>query len=1074
MECLLVGIKNDLIKGSAFGSGVGGEKIRKVSRALPKGRPMRWASLHHHSTFSYGDGFGMPDDHALRAADIQLGAMALTEHGNMASHVKFEQAALKAGIKPIFGIEFYMSPGETQRKNHLTVIARDAKGYNNLLRLNTHAYKNFYYYPTLTVPQLASARTGLFVLSGCLGSELATSLIGGKLVDEGDAGYALGRSVARRYRRLFGDSYFLEVQAFPELEQTVRVNKMIARLSRELKIPMVATMDCHYPRPEDRRMQQILHNVRPGEKRTLEDMVRSWGYTVPLCPPERDLHIVTRLVQTGLTKIEAQGAVLASETIAQECNVTLPTLPMVRYPGNSKRVWEEWLETGWSYRGFDLLPAHIQAEYRERLHYEKTIMEQKDYIDYFLIVADAVRFAKDAGIAVGPARGSAAASLVCFLLRITEVNPMLYPNLVFERFVDLSRADMPDVDLDFASKRRGEVYDYLETRYGAGRVGNIGTFTMYKAKNSIDDCRRVFHVPPWEANALKDLLIERSSGDLRASATIEDTVEQFQAARDILDRYPDLVWAMELEGNAKGQGVHAAGLVVANGPITDVCSLLERKVKDEVRQVIELDKYDAERQGLIKMDFLGLSTVDMIGECLDAGGMTLEDLYKLPLDDPKVIDGFRKNDVVGIFQFDGRAMRQVCGALRPDTFTEICDANALARPGPLHSGSTAEYIDTKWGRREAIALHPLLERITASTHHQIVYQEQILRVVREIGNFSWTHASHIRKIISKKLGEQEFNRQWETFLEGAVSNGVDPATARVIWGRCITAGTYAFNAAHCVSYGMIAYWTMYFKVYHPAAFYAAALNNLNDKKRMELLRDAERHGISALAPDPVKSEVGWLAETSSTLRGGLSQVPGIGQKTALAILEARDDGEMNGWEDVAKVKGIGKATVEKIKTFCTIDDPYEIKKLRRSITAVAAQSFKLGIPRPTHTAEEIPIEQGKDVQVVWYGMIAERNLRDIYEAHRSRTGEELDRTTVKDPDLNELVVMIGVDETESVSITVDRWKYPRFAEGVWSIKPMHDIVVVRATKPGRQAARRLYVKEIWVVDPSDEPDESDE
>lgn len=1072
-----MGIKNDLIKSSAFGNGLVTEKKVKIARALPKGRPMRWASLHHHSTFSYGDGFGMPEDHANRAADIQLGAMALTEHGNMASHVKFEQASQAAGIKPIYGIEFYMSPGETQRKNHLTVLARNAKGYNNLLRLNTHAYKNFYYYPTLSVPDLARHRAGLFFLSGCLGSELATSLIGGKLVTEEEAGYERGRRVALRYRRLFGDSYFLEVQAFPELDQTCRVNKMIARLSRELGIPLVATMDCHYPRPEDRRMQQILHNVRPGNRQTLEDMVRDWGYTVPLCPPERDLHILTRLKATGLTAAQASEALCNTETIAQECTVTLPTLPMVRYPARdgmtAQATWQQWIDDGWSFRGFDRLPKREQREYRQRLEYEKNMIETKGYVDYFLIVADAVRFAKSVDILVGPARGSAAASLVCYLLRITEVNPMLFSNLVFERFVDVSRDDMPDVDLDFMSTRRGEVYDYLEERYGSGHVGNIGTFTMYKAKNSIDDCARVFRTPKWEAEDLKNMLIERSSGDIRASATIEDTVEQFDKAREILERNPDLVWAMELEGNAKGQGVHAAGLVVANGPITDVCSILRRKVGNVERSVVELDKYDAERQGLIKMDFLGLNTIDMISQCMHTAGMTLDELYALPFTDPKVINGFRRNDTVGIFQFDGRAMRQVCGGLKPDNFQEICDANALARPGPLHSGGTADYIDTKWGKKQAVALHPLLDTITAGTHHQIVYQEQILRIVREVGNFSWTHASHIRKIISKKLGEQEFNRQWETFAKGAKENGVPEDTARAIWSRCITAGTYAFNAAHCVSYGMIAYWTMYFKVNHPAGFYAAALNCLNDKKRLELLRDADRHGIIAKPPSYKRPSLGWVPTTSKVIRAGLTQIPGIGEKTATSIL---DTGGMRSWDDLLKIKGIGKATVEKVKTFVAAEDPFEIKKLRRGIDAVAKDRHKMGIPRATHTALEIPDTKGQDLSVVWYGMIAERNLRDIFESHRSKTGEELDPASIEHPELNEWVVMIGVDETESVSINVDRYKYQhkKFQEMIWDIKPMSDIVVCKGVKPGAQSARRLYVKEMWVVSPDDDREEEED
>ena len=425
----------------AFGL-VKAAKKKRVGRVMPKGRPMRWVSLHGHSTYSYLDGYGLPLEHMERCADLQMSAMALTEHGNIASHVKLEMAAEKTGVKPIYGCEFYCAPRESQRKNHLTVLAADAEGYGNLLSLSTRAQQdNFYYRPTVNGRMLNEAKAGLIVLSGCLTSQLSDSLIGGVLVEADDAGYARGKKIAQQYRAAFGDSYYLECQAFPELEKTRQVNRMLAQLSDELKIPLVATMDVHYPYEENSSIQAILHNVRNYGKETLEEQTRRWGYNVPLTFPERDATLISRLEATGLTRRQAQAAVLNAEEVSSRCQVALPKLPMLRFPCKDPvKLWRRQIAEGWKRRGFDSLPEATRKAWTERLEYERDIIEQKDFIDYVLMVGDVVRWAKDNGVAVGPARGSAAASLVCYLLRITEVNPMLFPQLVFVRFIDLTRS----------------------------------------------------------------------------------------------------------------------------------------------------------------------------------------------------------------------------------------------------------------------------------------------------------------------------------------------------------------------------------------------------------------------------------------------------------------------------------------------------------------------------------------------------------------------------------------------------------------------------------------------------------
>lgn len=1064
------------------------DKRRKGNR-----EPQRFVSLHHHSTFSYLDGFQLPAAHVRRVEELNMSALALTEHGNMASHVKLEIACEGSGVKPIYGVELYCGEIDeerrTQRKNHLTLLAKNAEGYHNLLQLVTRTYsEGFYYEATADGQMLADHKDGIIVLSGCQGSLLFTSLMGGKNIAPEDASYRRAKAVARRFRNCFDGSYFVEVQAFPELEATCKANPQLEQIARELAIPLVATMDVHYTAIAEREMQQILHNVRGGGRKSLEEQAREWGYKAALAPPASDKAIYRRLRATGLSHKAAVEAILNTEAIAQSCNVILPKLPTIRFPVPNGQptieYWRDEIQRGWEYRGFDHLRGRALAEAKKQLRKEMRVIEQKDFVDYFLVVSDAVRWAKDQGIAVGPARGSAAASLVCYLLRITEVNPMLFPNLVFERFIDVTREDLPDIDLDFDSHERYRVRDYLVQRYGAECVNNIGTFSTYKAKLALDDVARVYKIPMFEVEKVKELLIERSSGDLRASATIEDTVEYFDNAREVFEKYPRLRKAMELEGNVKGFGIHAAGLVVSNGPITSVASVVERVVQGERRTVVAMDKYDAERQGLLKLDFLGLSTVSMLAEACREIDIKVSDMYDIPLDDERVIEGFRRNDVTGIFQFEGRATRSINGALRPDSFQEICDINALSRPGPLHNGASNEYIAIKRGLKEPEVKHPLLEDITRFTKYQVIYQEQILRIVREIGGFSWTHAAYIRKIISRKIGDAEFNRQWDTFWKGAKANGLSKSEAEAIWGLCITAGSYAFNYAHCVSYGMLAYWSMWFKQLYPATFYAAALRmipkhqgfgKLKIDKHGNLMRDAEKHGIKIKPPSVKHSGMTWKSAGKLGLRAGFSQVPGVGPKTAQAILDYREQVGLTTWNSLINVKGIGPKSLEKIVNFATSPDPFELRRVPDLIEAARKDLRTLGLPRPTHTADEVPYESGKDVPVVWIGVPIHRNLRDIFEVNRARTGTELDPNQVKDPHLNEWMILTGDDGgNETLAVWISRWLYPQYKEMLWGMDLTNDVILVVGTKPGWRDSRSINVQRMWVLTSDDEEAEQDD
>jgi DNA polymerase III subunit alpha len=1051
---------------------------------------MNHVNLHGHTTFSTGDGNESPEDHVAAVAALGQPAVAFTEHGNVSSHAPAERAGVKHGIDVIKGYEAYCDTGgdNQQLKHHLTVLASTQAGLSGLYTLVTESWENFKYKPTTKGEMLANNQEGLIVLSGCLGSRLATAMLGGKGEPEKTrADLRAGRDVAAQFREVFGDRYYLEVQAHPKLARQKAYNEGLARISKTMGIPLVVTGDVHYTTEAGKPLYPLLHSiVRGGKNNTLESQSQSWEYDIGLhyMPSEQ---VYEGLLDTGLGVVQSRMALEATLEIAERCKgVKMEKFQDLRFPGEvpSARLIKRWVKKGWRYRGLHKLHGEERRVYLDRLKYELELILLKGFEDYFLVIAEMTQWAKDNGIPVGPARGSAAASLVCWLLRITEVNPMLFPNLIFERFIDINRHDLPDIDLDFDDELRWMVRAHLVEQYGAERVGNIGTFTMYRGKNSLEKAAKAHMIPISVVEEVKAGLIERSSGDLRADATIEDSVEMFPKLAKLFDRHPGLWDATKLEGNIFGFSVHAAGLVVANGPLRKALAVYTRDIKDPETgeaargTVCSIDKYDAEYLNVLKIDALGLTTMGLIRRALNMIGMSLEELYKIPLDDPKVFEGFRRNEVIGIFQFDGRAMRSVNREVKPDNFAEVCDINALARPGPLHSGAAAEYIMAKHGKRKVVKLHPVVTDITAHTQGQIVYQEQILRVVRELGGFTWEEAALVRKLISKKQGEQAFNRLQGKFLEGCKEKGVAEAVAVKVWKQLVTAGAYAFNAAHCVSYGMLAYWTMWLKQNHPLAFYCAALQKYKDKEKiLDILKEASFRGVQILPPDPSLSQESWSIE-GSALRAGLTQVKGIGEANAAVMLEYREqwmqeaaiDGspEEFTWDHYQAVKGIGPAKMDMVRSFAARKDPFGINTMRETLNRVREWLWQNGqehgLPEPTHKSDDVPYEPGPRTEYVWVGYVRNRNLKDIYELHRSRTGEELDPKTVKEPEHVNYVVITGEDETGPLVITVHRWRgfYEKNKEAIWDMDPSKDLLLVIGTKRN-EYRRAIYATELHVL-----------
>jgi len=750
-------------------------------------------------------------------------------------------------------------------------------------------------------------------------------------------------------------------------------------------------------------------------------------------------------------------------------------------PVSSEEIMRAWLNQGWRYRqahGNKFLKER-RKDYIARVKHEMATIQPKGFNDYFLILSDAVRWAKDNGIPVGPARGSAAASLVCYLLRITEIDPLQFPLMYFERFISPDREDTPDIDLDFDDERRIEVRSYLVARWGEDRVGNIGTFTKYKGKNSIDDVARVFTIPSWIAKIPKEMIIERSGGDSRQDSSLLDTLEMFPAAKKVFDDNPNLWKAVRLEGNYRGMSTHAAGIVVSNTAMSDICAMYTRDVDGKQITSVSVNKKDAEYLGILKMDILGLSTMGMLRYALLYSGMTLEELYRVPLDDPETIDAFRRNDVIGIFQFEGRATRLVNREVAPDNFLELSDINGLSRPGPLFSGTTAEYIRVKRGEAKATSFHPIIDELTKDTRGQIIYQEQVLKALSDFGGLSVRRVHEIRRIISQKLGEAQFNTSSRDFIQEAIRlHGVSEETATAVWGRLVTSASYSFNIAHCISYAMLAYWCMYMKVHYPSAFYAAQLRKSPEDKWARLIKDAERHDIKVKGVMPDISETQWKPIESNIIVAGWQQLHGVAEKMAHKILDYNQgliDSKGFGItcaKDLLAVSGIGDKKVDAFQAQIDSTDPFGLLKIKHSLDAIreGIREHEIMLRRPTHTSDEI-LEVPGGKPIIWIGLVKKIEYKDAIEDERARTGREIADILqeMERSDLATSAVLHCYDDgDEDVYVRIPRFIFPKFKEALEGITLKHDVVYVLSRKSKGGFGASIYVKSMAVLDPDED------
>lgn len=562
--------------------------------------------------------------------------------------------------------------------------------------------------------------------------------------------------------------------------------------------------------------------------------------------------------------------------------------------GSNEELFKFWIEQGWKVRRRE--NAHMQehiSEYRKRLKHEVTVISDKGFQDYFLMVSDLIRWAKRQDIAVGPGRGSSAGSLVCYLLQITEIDPMQYP-MLFERFMDPTRTDEPDIDTDFQDDRRDEVFTYASNKYGEDRVANIINFVRYKGRNSLDDVARVYNVPKWKVEQIKSKLFDRAEGHPRALKSLEDTYDSFPDIKEIIDNERGLKYALALEGNYRGLNVHAAGMVIAAVPLNNITATYQRELAGRVGWGIAYDKRDATYLGLLKIDALSLQTMGMIAEVckwshkLYPKGITLQELYRVPLDDPAVLAAFRKGDVLGIFQFEGNTTRRILRKVAPEHIMHLSDINALSRPG----ADDKTYVLNKAEGRTPTFAHDVVREHLTWTYGTIVYEEQILMILRDLGGFAPAELNKLRKVIHDKLGSTAFNEYFERYIKHAATLGVSEDSAKQVWDTMVNASNYSFNISHSVSYAHIGYWQMYLKIHYPAAFYGGQLLKCaDDQRRTRLIQEAMRHGIDVRPPDPVLSQQNWNVveiDGKHVILAGLSVIPGVGPRTAENMIQYRN------------------------------------------------------------------------------------------------------------------------------------------------------------------------------------------
>ena len=860
--------------------------------------------LHLHSEYSLLDGSTRISLLPKRVKELNMDAVALTDHGNMYGAIAFYKACKDEGIKPILGCEVYISKKDLSIKDksneryHLILLAENNEGFKNIMKIVSIGFVDGYYYkPRIDKEVLKKYSKGIIATSACLGGEVQ------KLILNRDIEAA--KKSALEYRKIFGENnFFLELQDHGMPEQA-RVNRELINLSKELEIPLTVSNDVHYLNKDDAKSHDVLLCIQTGKTVNDENRMKF---------PSDEFYLKSPDEMAALFP-ENKDALENTVEIANRCNVDIKfhDLHLPDFSVPSEYTHEEYLKK-LAVEGMYNRYENVTDEIKNRFEFEFNTIRDMGYVDYFLIVWDFIRYARKHEIQVGPGRGSAAGSVISFCLGITDVDPLKF-DLLFERFLNPERVSMPDIDIDFCYERREEVIEYVNRKYGDSHVAQIATFGTMAARNAIRDVGRALDM----SYAKVDYIAKQIPQAL--NMTIEKALEISESFKSIYEKEDDskelIDMAIKLEGLPRHTSTHAAGVVISKDELTEYVPL----TRNDKIIATQFNMIELEELGLLKMDFLGLRTLTVIRDAINL----IEENYgkkisfeKFDYNDPDVLKMFARADTLGVFQFESSGMRAFLKELKPDEFSDLVAANALFRPGPMKQ--IPKFVGSKHDKSKISYLHPKLEPILKSTYGCIVYQEQVMQIVQQIGGYSLGRADIVRRAISKKkmkvMEEERKNFIYgnvEEEVSGAIANGVDEKTANEIYDLIIDFADYAFNKSHSVAYSVVAYRTAWLKYYYPREFMAAQTSTYtNDIKQVSLyIEEIKRLGIEILPPNINYSFKNFTVEDGK-IRFGLKAVKNVGNNLIDVIVKARDNGKFKSLKDfVDRINAIDKSALNK-------------------------------------------------------------------------------------------------------------------------------------------------------------------
>ena len=889
--------------------------------------------LHVHSEYSMLDGAARVGDLMKAVVEQGMPAVAITDHGNNFGAFDFWKQATEAGVKPIIGTEAYLTPG-THRSDrtrvrwgnggeddvsgggaftHLTMWAETTEGMHNLFKLSSLAsIEGYYFKPRMDRELLHRYAKGIIATTGCPSGEVQTRLRLGQWKEALDA--------AAEFRDIFGrDNYFVEIMDHG-LGIEKRVMGDLIRLAEELGLPLVATNDLHYVHAKDAGAQEILLAIQSGS--TLADPNR-FKFDAS------EFYLKTPQQMRALFA-DYQEACDNTLLIAERCDVQFDTSAnyMPRFPVPEGETEASWFAKEVERGLHERYPQGIPPEVRKQADYEVGVIAQMGFPGYFLVVADFINWSKRNGIRVGPGRGSGAGSMAAYAMKITDLDPLQH-GLIFERFLNPDRVSMPDFDVDFDERRRGEVIKYVTEKYGEERVAQIVTYGTIKAKQALKDSARVLGMPFSVGEKLTKAFPPPVMGkEIPLSHVTDPQAERYKEAaelRQLIQTDPEAAKVFEtatgIENLKRQWGVHAAGVIMSSEPLIDIIPIMKREQDGQI--VTQFDYPAAEALGLIKMDFLGLRNLTIIDDALDnieANRGVRPVLEELSLDDPKAYELLSRGDSLGVFQLDGGPMRSLLKLMKPDNFEDISALIALYRPGPMGANSHTNYALRKNGLQEITPIHPELEEplrdILDSTYGLIIYQEQVMAIAQRVAGFSLGQADILRRAMGKKK-KSELDKQYESFASGMKANGYSDSAITTLWDILLPFSDYAFNKAHSAAYGVISYWTAYLKAHYPAEYMAALLTSVGDArdKLAVYLNECRRMGIRVLAPD-VNESIGFFRAVGEDIRFGLGAVRNVGFGVVDQIRQAREEkGRFTSFHDFLRkvpLQALNKRTVESL------------------------------------------------------------------------------------------------------------------------------------------------------------------